>query len=173
MRFYVREFADNEQVCSWIRKAREHVRFQGLPARIAWLGHGERSRLAVLVNGMVAGGALQGPIAFSRDHLDAASAAMPYRETENMQDGSDAIADWPILNALLNGAAGADLVAVHQLGDYGQSAGVTIVADGTEGAGVRLQRVLDCDTGLGVLRMADAGYETAVSASARHGLGIA
>ena len=168
----LREFAANEQVCSWIRKAREHVRFQGLPARIAWLGHGERSRLAVLVNGMVANRKLQGPIAFTRDHLDAASAAMPYRETENMRDGSDAIADWPILNALLNGAAGADLVAVHQLGDYGQSAGVTIVADGTESAGMRLQCVLDCDTGLGVLRLADAGYETAVAARARHGLGI-
>ncbi len=168
----LREFAANEQVCSWIHMAREHVRFQGLPARIAWLGHRERSRLAVLINGMVARGELQGPVAFTRDHLDAASAAMPYRETENMKDGSDAIADWPILNALLNGAAGADLVTIHQLCDYGQSAGVTIVADGTEGAGVRLQRVLDCDTGLGVLRMADAGYETALAAKARHGLGL-
>ena len=168
----LREFAANEQVCSWIARAREHVRFQGLPARIAWLGHGERSRLAVLINAMVARGELHGPVAFTRDHLDAASAAMPYRETENMKDGSDAIADWPLLNALLNGAAGADLVTIHQLCDYGQSAGVTIVADGTEGAGVRLQRVLDCDTGLGVLRMADAGYETALAARARYGLGI-
>ena len=169
----LREFTDNAQVCSWIRKAREFVRFQGLPARIGWLGHGERSRLAVLVNGMVGRGELHGPIAFSRDHLDAASAAMPYRETENMKDGSDAIADWPILNALLNGAAGADLVAIHQLGDYGQSAGVTIVADGTSESAIRLQRVLDCDTGLGVLRLADAGYETALAAKERHGLGIA
>jgi urocanate hydratase len=168
----LREFSGNAQICSWIRKAREHVKFQGLPARIGWLGHKERSRLAVLVNDAVARGELRGPVAFTRDHLDAASAAMPYRETERMRDGSDAIADWPILNALLNGAAGADLVAIHQLGDYGKSAGVTIVADGSREAGARLQRVLDCDTGLGVLRLADAGYETALAAKQRHGLGF-
>ncbi|MCL4802051.1 MAG: urocanate hydratase [Burkholderiales bacterium] len=168
----LREFAANESICAWIRKAREHVKFQGLPARIGWLGHGERTRLALLVNDMVARGELAGPIAFTRDHLDAASAAMPYRETENMRDGSDAVSDWPILNALLNGAAGADLVAVHQLGDYGQSAGVTLVADGTPESRRRLGRVLDCDTGLGVLRHADAGYETAIAAAARHGLGL-
>jgi len=167
-----REFAANERICAWISMAREHVKFQGLPARIGWLGHGERTRLALLVNQMVARGELQGPIAFTRDHLDAASAAMPYRETENMRDGSDAVSDWPILNALLNGAAGADLVTVHQLCDYGQSAGVTLVADGTPGAGVRIARVLDCDTGLGVLRLADAGYDTALAAKARHGLGL-
>ncbi len=167
-----REFAANEQICAWIAKAREHVKFQGLPARIGWLGHGERTRLALLVNGMVARGEVSGPIAFTRDHLDAASAAMPYRETENMRDGSDAVSDWPILNALLNGAAGADLVTVHQLCDYGQSAGVTLVADGTPEAGARIERVLDCDTGLGVLRLADAGYETAIAAKARHGLGL-
>ncbi|MGQ0545618.1 MAG: urocanate hydratase [Betaproteobacteria bacterium] len=168
----LREFAANEQICAWIHKARAHVKFQGLPARIGWLGHGERSRLALLVNDMVARGALQGPVAFTRDHLDAASAAMPFRETENMKDGSDAIADWPILNAHLNGAAGADLVAVHQLGYNGQSAGVTMVADGTPAAATRLERVLDCDTGLGVLRMADAGYESAIEAKRRHRLGL-
>lgn len=167
-----REFAANEGICAWIDKAQQHVKFQGLPARIGWLGHGERTRLALLVNEMVARGRLAGPIAFTRDHLDAASAAMPYRETENMRDGSDAIADWPILNALLNGAAGADLVAVHQLGDYGQSAGVTLIADGAASTAVRLERVFNCDTGLGVLRLADAGYETAVRAKARHGLGL-
>jgi len=167
-----REFAADERLCAWIAKAREHVKFQGLPARIGWLGHGERTRLALLVNEMVARGEVSGPIAFTRDHLDAASAAMPYRETENMRDGSDAVSDWPILNALLNGAAGADLVTVHQLCDYGQSAGVTLVADGTPGAAARIERVLDCDTGLGVLRLADAGYETAVAARARHGLGL-
>jgi urocanate hydratase len=167
-----REFSANERICAWIAKARDHVQFQGLPARIGWLGHGERTRLALLVNDMVASGEVSGPIAFTRDHLDAASAAMPYRETENMRDGSDAVSDWPILNALLNGAAGADLVTVHQLCDYGQSAGVTLVADGTSGAAARIERVLDCDTGLGVLRMADAGYETAVAAKARHGLGL-
>ena len=166
------EFAYNEAICTWIDKARRHVRFQGLPARIGWLAHGERTRLALLVNDMVARGALAGPIAFSRDHLDAASAAMPYRETENMRDGSDAISDWPILNALLNGAAGADLIAVHQLCDYGQSAGVTLIADGTRDTAVRLERVLNCDTGLGVLRLADAGYEIALRAKARHGLGV-
>jgi urocanate hydratase len=168
----LREFARNAQICAWIGKARSHIQFQGLPARIGWLGHGERSRLAGLVNEAVGRGELRGPVAFTRDHLDAASAAMPYRETERMRDGSDAIADWPILNALLNGAAGADLVAIHQLGDYGKSAGVTIVADGTPEAGARLQRVLDCDTGLGVLRLADAGYETALAAKQRHGLGL-
>jgi urocanate hydratase len=167
-----REFAANETICAWIRKAREFVKFQGLPARIGWLGHRERSRLALLVNGLVARGELAAPVAFTRDHLDAASAAMPYRETENMADGSDAVSDWPILNALLNGAAGADLVTVHQLCDYGQSAGVTLVADGSEEAGARIARVLDCDTGLGVLRLADAGYETALAAKARHRLGL-
>ena len=167
-----REFAANEQICAWIAKAREHVKFQGLPARIGWLGHGERTRLALLVNDLVARSEVSGPIAFTRDHLDAASAAMPYRETENMRDGSDAVSDWPILNALLNGAAGADLVTVHQLCDYGQSAGVTLVADGTPAAAARIGRVLDCDTGLGVLRLADAGYETALAAKARHGLGL-
>jgi urocanate hydratase len=165
-----REFADNERICAWIRMARKHIQFQGLPARIGWLGHLERSRLAVLVNDAVARGELAGPVAFTRDHMDAA--AMPYRETENMKDGSDAISDWPILNALLNGAAGADLVTVHQLGDYGQSAGVTIVADGMPETALRLKRVLDCDTGLGVLRLADAGYEIAIAARERHGLGL-
>jgi urocanate hydratase len=167
-----REFAANERICTWIRMARKHIRFQGLPARIGWLGHLERSRLALLINDAVARGELAGPVAFTRDHLDGASAAMPYRETENMKDGSDAISDWPILNALLNGAAGADLVTVHQLGDYGQSAGVTIVADGTPEAALRLKRVLDCDTGLGVLRLADAGYETAIAAREKYGLGL-
>jgi len=167
-----REFASNERICAWIAKAREHVKFQGLPARIGWLGHGERTRLGLLVNDLVARGKVAGPVAFTRDHLDAASAAMPYRETENMRDGSDAVSDWPILNALLNGAAGADLVTVHQLCDYGQSAGVTLVADGTPGAAARIERVLDCDTGLGVLRLADAGYATALAAKTRHGLGL-
>jgi len=168
----LKEFSYNEGICSWIDKARQYVRFQGLPARIGWLGHGERSRLALLVNDFVARGRLAGPVAFTRDHLDAASAAMPYRETENMRDGSDAIADWPILNALLNAAAGADLVAVHQLCDYGQSAGVTVVADGAPSTAERLERVFNCDTGLGVLRLADAGYDTAIAAKARHGLGL-
>ena len=117
----LKEFAANESICAWIRQAQKHVRFQGLPARIGWLGHGERSRLALLVNDLVQRGRIAGPIAFTRDHLDAASAAMPYRETENMRDGSDAIADWPILNALLNGAAGADLIeTTHPLGQVNE-----------------------------------------------------
>jgi urocanate hydratase len=166
------QFSDNPRICDWIKLARAHVTFQGLPARIGWLGHGERSRLAVKVNQAVASGALKGPVAFTRDHLDGASAAMPFRETGNMRDGSDAIADWPILNALLNGAAGADLIAVHGLADYGKSAGLTIVADGTTGSAERLKNTLDCDTGLGILRHADAGYDTALDARERTHLGL-
>jgi urocanate hydratase len=166
------EFKENRRICDWIRLAREHVKFQGLPARIGWLGHGERSRLATKVNDAVASGALKGPIAFTRDHLDGGSAAMPFRETGNMRDGSDAIADWPILNALLNGAAGADLIAIHGLADYGNSAGLTIVADGTREAGQRLENTLNCDTGMGILRHADAGYETALDARTRLHLGL-
>jgi urocanate hydratase len=166
------EFSGNRRICDWIRLAREHVTFQGLPARIGWLGHGERSRLAVKVNDAVACGALKGPVAFTRDHLDGGSAAMPFRETGNMRDGSDAIADWPILNALLNSAAGADLVAIHGLADYGKSAGLTVVADGTASAAERLKNTLDCDTGMGILRHADAGYETAQEARRRMRLGL-
>lgn len=166
------EFSHNKRICDWIRLAREHVKFQGLPARIGWLGHGERSHLALKVNEAVADGRLRGPIAFTRDHLDGGSAAMPFRETGNMLDGSDAIADWPILNALLNGAAGADLVTIHGLADYGKSAGVTIIADGTVSAAERLHSTLNCDTGMGILRHADAGYETAQRARAQFNLGL-
>jgi urocanate hydratase len=155
-------FSRNHPIVPWIEKAREHVQFTGLPARIGWLGYGERSRLGLLVNEAVADGRISGPIAFTRDHLDSGSAAMPHRETENMRDGSDAIADWPMLNALLNCASGADLVAIHGLGSRGVSAGVTIVADGTPSAAERLKRVLDNDPGIGVLRHADAGYQTAI-----------
>jgi urocanate hydratase len=165
-------FAANQHICEWIRPAGRHVVFEGLPARIGWLGHSERSQLAVCVNAAVASGELKGPIAFTRDHLDSGSAAMPFRETGNMRDGSDAIADWPILNAMLNGAAGADLVTVHGLADHGTSAGMTIVADGTKAAAERLAHVLDCDTGLGVLRHADAGYDRAIEARERFGLGL-
>jgi urocanate hydratase len=154
----------------WIEKARDHVKFTGLPARIGWLGYGERSRLALMVNDAVRDGAVTGPIAFTRDHLDSGSAALPHRETENMRDGSDAIADWPLLNALLNCASGADLVAIHGLGGRGVSAGVTVVADGTPSAAERLRRVLDADTGIGVLRHADAGYDLAQEQAERTGL---
>jgi urocanate hydratase len=166
----LRSFSSNHPIVSWIEKARDHVKFTGLPARIGWLGYGERSRLALMVNEAVAEGKISGPIAFTRDHLDSGSAAMPHRETENMRDGSDAIADWPLLNALLNCASGADLVAIHGLGSRGVSAGVTVIADGNSATAARLQRVLDGDPGIGVLRHADAGYDLAVEQAARTGL---
>jgi urocanate hydratase len=166
----LRSFSSNHPIISWIEKARDHVKFTGLPARIGWLGYGERSRLALMVNEAVAEGKISGPIAFTRDHFDSGSAAMPHRETENMRDGSDAIADWPLLNALLNCASGADLVAIHGLGSRGVSAGVTVIADGNSATAARLQRVLDGDPGIGVLRHADAGYDLAVEQAARTGL---
>jgi urocanate hydratase len=163
-------FSSNHPISSWIRKAREHVQFTGLPARIGWLGYGERSRLALMVNEAVASGRISAPVAFTRDHLDSGSAAMPHRETENMKDGSDAIADWPLLNALLNCSSGADLVAIHGLGSRGVSAGVTIVADGAPATAERLKRVLDGDPGIGILRHADAGYDIAIEQAERTGL---
>lgn len=166
----LKTFSCNHPISSWIKKARQHVKFTGLPARIGWLGYGERSRLALLVNEAVSDGRLSGPVAFTRDHLDSGSAALPYRETENMKDGSDAIADWPMLNALLNCASGADLVAIHGLGGRGVSAGVTIVADGNPATAERLKRVLDGDPGIGVLRHADAGYDLAIEQADRSGL---
>jgi urocanate hydratase len=166
----LRTFSSNHPIVSWIEKARDHVKFTGLPARIGWLGYGERSRLALMVNDAVRDGAISAPIVFTRDHLDSGSAAMPHRETENMRDGSDAIADWPLLNALLNCASGADLVAIHGLGGRGVSAGVTVVADGAPSAAERLHRVLDGDTGIGVLRHADAGYDLAIEQGERTGL---
>jgi urocanate hydratase len=165
-------FPSQHRIVSWIKTAREHVRFTGLPARIGWLGFGERKQLALAVNELVARGELKGPIAFTRDHLDSGSAALPHRETENMADGSDAISDWPILNALLNCASGADLVAVHGLGNWGQSAGVTTIATGTAEAAARLSRVMDNDTGIGILRHASAGYGMSVSKAREAGLGI-
>ena len=166
----LKSFSSNHPIVSWIEKAREHVQFTGLPARIGWLGYGERSRLALMVNEAVASGKISGPIAFTRDHLDSGSAAMPHRETENMRDGSDAIADWPMLNALLNCSSGADLVAIHGLGSRGVSAGVTIVADGRPETEERLKRVLDGDPGIGVLRHADAGYDIAIERAEETGL---
>lgn len=158
-------FADVPRVTSWLGKARR-IHFTGLPARTCWLGHTERTRAAVRVNEMVASGELSGPIAFTRDHLDAGSASIPFRETEGMIDGSDAVSDWAFLNALLNGAAGADLIAIHS----SCHAGMTVIADGSENASHRLRRVLDADTGMGIIRYADAGYERAVQARERHNL---
>jgi urocanate hydratase len=155
-------FPDNRIVTNWIELAGRHVPFEGLPARIAWLGHGERTELARAVNAMVADGTLDGPVAFSRDHLDAGAMAHPNIMTENMADGSDAIADWPILDAMLLCSSMADLVAVHSGGGgyagFMTSAGVTVIADGTDAADERLAHALTNDTALGVMRYADAGY---------------
>jgi urocanate hydratase len=164
-------FAD-EPITHWISAAREAVQFTGLPARIGWLGCGDRRKLGLLVNDAIASGRISGPIAFTRDHADSGAVAWPTRETERMRDGSDGIADWPLLNALLNTASHADLVAVHGFGGTAQSAGATTVADGTAEAAARLGAVLANDPGIGVLRYADAGYETAIETAARAGLGL-
>ncbi len=161
-----REFGYNKELLRWIEKARSQVKFQGLPARVCWLGYGERARFGKVVNDMVASGKLSGPIWVGRDHLDTGSVASPRRETENMKDGSDAIADWPILNALLNAVAGATWVSVHQGGGvgigYSIHAGMCLVLDGTKEIEKRAERVLTTDPGIGVVRHADAGYETAI-----------
>jgi urocanate hydratase len=166
----LRMFADDEPLCRWIRLARERVAFQGLPARIFWLGYGDRARFGLALNDLVRRGVVSAPIVIGRDHLDAGSVASPHRETEGMRDGSDAIADWPVLNALLNTSAGATWVSVHHGGGvgigYSLHAGMVIVADGTLEADEKLERVLTCDPGLGVVRHADAGYPEAIDAAA-------
>jgi urocanate hydratase len=158
-------FPDNEPLNRWLKMAAERVRFQGLPARICWLGYGERHLAGLRFNEMVARGELAAPIVLGRDHLDTGSVASPYRETEGMADGSDAIADWPLLNALVNTASGASWVSIHHGGGVGIGrsihAGQVCVADGTELAAAKLERVLTNDPGTGVIRHADAGYETA------------
>jgi len=170
----LREFADNEPLCRWIRMAQKKIPFQGLPARICWLGYGERAHFGRLINDMVARGELKAPVVIGRDHLDCGSVASPYRETEGMKDGSDAIADWPILNALLNAVGGATWISVHHGGGvgigYSIHAGMVIVADGTETAAARLQRVLTTDPGIGIARHADAGYEEAVEVARAKGI---
>ncbi|MEW6642648.1 MAG: urocanate hydratase [Pseudomonadota bacterium] len=164
-------FPDNRLIANWVRLAREHVPFEGLPARIAWLGHGERTALALRVNALVACGEITGPIAFSRDHLDSAGMAHPNIMTEGMRDGSDAIADWPLIDAMVLCASMADLVVVHSGGGgysgYMTSAGVTVIADGADAANARLEHALTNDTALGVIRYADAGYEDAFDEIAR------
>ncbi len=161
--YLLERFADNRIVSNWITLARQHVPFEGLPARIAWLGHGERTELALEVNRMVTDGRLSGPIAFTRDHLDAGAMTHPNIMTEKMKDGSDAIADWPLLNALVNCASMADLVAIHSGGGgysgYMTSSGVTTIADGSDAAAQRLQLSMTNDTTTGVMRYADAGYQ--------------
>ncbi|HEU4402043.1 MAG TPA: urocanate hydratase, partial [Candidatus Polarisedimenticolia bacterium] len=169
-------FPQDEALCRWIRLAGERVAFQGLPARICWLGYGERARFGLAINDLVARGEIKAPIVIGRDHLDAGSVASPNRETEGMRDGSDAIADWPILNALLNTAAGASWVSVHHGGGvgigYSLHAGMVVVADGTPEAAGRLERVLTTDPGLGVVRHADAGYPEAIVCAQERGINI-
>jgi urocanate hydratase len=161
----LKEFAYNEDLCRWIRKAKEHVKFQGLPARVCWLGFGERAKFGKIINDMVGNGELLGPVWIGRDHLDGGSVASPNRETEGMKDGSDAVADWPILNALINAAGGATWVSVHHGGGvgigYSIHAGMCLVADGSKEAEKRLTTVLTTDPGTAIVRHADAGYEEA------------
>jgi len=169
-------FPDDEHLHRWIGLARERIHFQGLPARICWLGQGQRARFGVALNDLVASGELSAPIAIGRDHLDTGSVASPFRETEGMKDGSDAVADWAILNALVNVASGATWVSFHHGGGVGIGnslhAGQVIVADGTPGMRLRLERVLSNDPGMGVARHADAGYETALETARRTGLNL-
>ncbi|MGZ4771283.1 MAG: urocanate hydratase [Ilumatobacteraceae bacterium] len=170
------EFPDDEALHRWIKLASEKVAFQGLPARICWLGYGERHRLGLRFNEMVRSGEVSAPIVIGRDHLDSGSVASPYRETEAMMDGSDAIADWPLLNALVNTSSGATWVSIHHGGGVGIGrsihAGMVVVADGTEMAAAKLARVLVTDPGMGVIRHADAGYERAIDVAAERGVRI-
>jgi urocanate hydratase len=167
-------FPEDEHLHRWLKMAKEKVPFQGLPARICWLGYGERAKAGLKFNEMVANGTLKAPIVIGRDHLDSGSVASPNRETEGMKDGTDAVSDWAILNALINAVGGATWVSFHHGGGvgmgYSQHAGQVIVADGTPEAARRLERVLTTDPGLGVVRHADAGYEIAIAAAKRHGL---
>ncbi len=170
----MKTFPENKSLVRWIQKAQKHVKFQGLPARICWLGYGERAKMGKIFNEMVRTGEVKAPIVIGRDHLDTGSVASPNRETEKMKDGSDAIADWPILNALLNAVAGASWVAVHHGGGVGIGlsihAGMVVVADGTKEMEIRLERVLTTDPGLGIVRHADAGYEKAIEVAKKYGI---
>ena len=167
-------FPRDETLARWIPLAERRIRFQGLPARICWLGYGERAEFGLAINRLVRNGELKAPIVIGRDHLDTGSVASPFRETEGMRDGSDAIADWPLLNALVNTAAGASWVSIHNGGGvgigYSQHAGMVAVADGTEESDRRLERVLTSDPGLGIVRHADAGYRQAVDFAREHGI---
>ncbi|MDQ4025334.1 MAG: urocanate hydratase, partial [Actinomycetota bacterium] len=169
-------FPEDDRLHRWIRMASERVAFQGLPARICWLAYGDRARAGLAFNELVRSRRVSAPIVIGRDHLDAGSVASPYRETEGMIDGSDAIADWPILNALLNTAAGAHWVSVHHGGGvgigYSIHAGMVVVADGTDDAAARLERVLDTDPGMGVVRHVDAGYARAIEVASERGVHV-
>jgi urocanate hydratase len=169
-------FPKNATLARWMKLAQERIQFQGLPARICWLGYGERAEFGLAMNDLVRRGELQAPIVIGRDHLDAGSVASPNRETEGMLDGSDAIADWPLLNALVNTAAGASWVSIHNGGGVGigfsHHAGMVVVADGTDNSRDRLERVLTSDPGMGVLRHVDAGYSRAIEFAKEHDLAI-
>lgn len=172
----LREFSYNTHFCNWIKMAQKRITFQGLPARICWLGYGERAKFGKIINDMVARGELKAPIVIGRDHLDSGSVASPNRETEAMKDGSDAVADWPILNALVNAVGGASWVSVHHGGGVGMGyslhAGMVIVADGSKEAEKRLERVLTTDPGMGIVRHVDAGYKLAIQKAKEKGLNI-
>jgi urocanate hydratase len=172
----LREFKEDEPLCRWIKLASKKVQFQGLPARICWLGYGERAHFGGIINSLVKRGRIKAPVVIGRDHLDCGSVASPYRETEGMKDGSDAIADWPILNGLLNAVSGASWVSVHHGGGVGIGnsihAGMVIVADGSKEMKLRLERVLTNDPGIGVARHADAGYEEAIRVAKEKGIKI-
>lgn len=172
----LREFSYNTHLCNWIKMAREKIQFQGLPSRICWLGYGERARFGKIINDMVASGELSAPIVIGRDHLDSGSVASPNRETEAMKDGSDAVADWPILNAMINAVGGATWVSMHHGGGVGMGysihAGMVIVADGTKESEARLERVLTSDPGMGIVRHFDAGYELAEKTARAKGIHI-
>lgn len=172
----LKEFSYNEHLCNWIRLAQEKIEFQGLPARICWLGYGERARFGKIINDMVASGELSAPIVIGRDHLDSGSVASPNRETEAMKDGSDVVADWPILNAMINAVGGATWVSLHHGGGVGMGysihSGIVIVADGSKEAGIRIERVLTTDPGMGIARHADAGYEIAEKTARDKGVNI-
>ena len=169
-------FPGDEHLQRWLQLARERVPFQGLPARICWLGYGERVKAGLRFNELVANGEIKAPIVIGRDHLDSGSVASPNRETEGMRDGSDAVSDWPILNALINAVGGATWVSFHHGGGvgigYSQHAGMVIVADGTPEAAIRLERVLTTDPGMGIMRHADAGYPDAIQAAKKYGIRI-
>jgi len=169
-------FPENEKLLRWLDMAQKKIAFQGLPSRIAWLGYGERAKMGLALNELVASGEISAPVVIGRDHLDSGSVASPNRETESMKDGSDAVGDWAILNALVNTAAGGSWISVHHGGGVGMGyslhAGMVVVADGTENAARRLERVLTSDPGMGVARHADAGYEIAVDTAEERGVNI-
>jgi urocanate hydratase len=175
-RLVLEMFPEDASLRRWINLAQQRIQFQGLPARICWLGYGDRAKLGVAINELVRKGEISAPIVIGRDHLDAGSVASPHRETEAMKDGSDAVADWPLLNALVNTAAGASWVSIHNGGGvgigYSDHAGMVVVADGSDLAAQRLERVLTTDPGMGVLRHVDAGYEQAIDFAKQSGIRV-